>query len=419
MPKQFQEFQIFAKPAGARCNLGCQYCYYLDKINLYPGQQDFQMADEVLEQYITQHIAASSDENILFSWHGGEPTLPGLNYFQKIIELQQKHKPIGRRIINGIQTNGTLINDEWARFLAKENFLVGMSIDGPANIHDRYRITRGHQPTHAQVIRAFHLLQQYGVTCEILCVVNAENVQFPTRIYRYFKNLNASYLTFLPLVIPQPHQKNRVSEHSVPALAFGDFLCTIFDEWKSQDIGRVKIQIIEEAARTAFNQDHTLCIFKKTCGGVPVVEYNGDFYSCDHFVEPAHYVGNIMETPLVNLLESPQQRNFGQAKLDTLPDYCRKCEVREMCNGECPKNRFIQTPDGEAGLNYLCAGYKQFFTHCKPFVNQVALQWRRQMQTQQEVRPITTGNDPSPKTGRNDPCPCGSGRKYKNCCLGK
>ncbi|MBN2090531.1 anaerobic sulfatase maturase [candidate division KSB1 bacterium] len=419
MSKLAREFQIFAKPAGASCNLACQYCYYLEKTELYPDQKPFLMADDVLEQYIMQHIAASTEENILFSWHGGEPTILGLNFFCKIVELQQKYKPADRRIINGIQTNGTLIHAEWAQFFAHEKFIVGISLDGPAEMHNRYRVTKDFQPTHDKVLHGYHLLQQHGVNCEILCVVNAHNVQFPTQIYRYFKALNAKYLTFLPLVIHQPHQKNRVSENTVPALAFGDFLCTIFDEWKSQDIGHIKIQVIEEAARTAFQQDHTLCIFKKTCGGVPVVEHNGDFYSCDHFVEPAHYVGNIRETPLVNLLESPQQRKFGQAKLDSLPDYCRNCEVKEMCNGECPKNRFIQTPDGAEGLNYLCAGYKRFFTHCKPFVDQVALQWRRQMQAQQGVYPITTGNYPSSKTGRNDPCPCGSGRKYKNCCLGK
>ena len=419
MAKSSRAFQIFVKPAGAHCNLTCQYCYYLDKTGLYPGRQTLRMADDILEQYIIQHIAAATEESIMFSWHGGEPTLVGLNYFRKIVEVQQRHKPSNRRIINGIQTNGTLINAEWAEFFANELFVVGISIDGPAELHNRYRLTRDRQPTHESVLRGYKILQQYGVACEILCVVNACNVQFPTQVYRYFKDLNAKYLTFLPLVVQQPPHQNEVSEHTVPALAFGEFLCAIFDEWKSQDIGRIKIQIIEEATRTAFNQDHTLCIFKKICGGVPVIEHNGDFYACDHFVEPAYFIGNIMETPLVRLLESPQQQNFGRAKLYTLPAYCRECAVREMCNGECPKNRFIQTPDGEKGLNYLCAGYKQFFTHCQPFVDQVAIQWRRQQAGQPTSHPKSSINRTTGKIGRNAPCPCGSGRKYKNCCLGK
>jgi uncharacterized protein len=408
-----REFQVFVKPAGARCNLGCSYCYYLDKTRLYPDNNTFQMADDILEQYIVQHIAASTEETILFSWHGGEPTMVGLPYFRKIVAMQQKHRPASRRVINGIQTNGTLINEAWAHFFAQEQFVVGISIDGPDTIHNQYRVTKDLQPTHEKTLRGYNILKQHGVSCEILCVVNDYNVQFPTQVYRYFKQLNAAYITFLPLVVYQPGNKNNVSDHSVPAMAFGEFLCAIFDEWKRQDIGRVKIQIIEEAAQTAFNQDHTLCIFKKMCGGVPVIEHNGDFFCCDHFVDQEHYIGNIMETPLADLLESPQQRSFGRAKVTTLPDYCRACEVISMCNGECPKNRFLQTPDGEKGLNYLCAGYKLFFKHCKPFVEQVAIQWRQQMQEP------TNLSHPSMKTGRNAPCPCGSGRKYKKCCLGK
>jgi len=222
---------------------------------------------------------------------------------------------------------------------------------------------------------------------------------------------------FLPLVEPQPDGEGGVSHRTVPAEALGNFLCTIFDEWMSQDIERVKVQLFEEVARTAFGQEHALCIFRKTCGDVPVIEHNGDFFSCDHFVDTEHRLGNIQEAPLVDFLESPAQRSFGQAKLDTLPRSCQACEVRDMCHGGCPKDRILHTPDGEAGLNYLCAGYKRFFTHCQPFVAELAALWRQQSLEQQ--MPRAKGAGASPKTGRNDPCPCGSGLKYKKCCLGK
>jgi len=262
-------------------------------------------------------------------------------------------------------------------------------------------------------MRGYKLLRKHQVYTDILCVVNAHNVQHPTQVYRFFKEIIAQYVTFLPLVEPQPDVEVGVSHHTVQAEAWGVFLCTIFDEWIDQDIGRVKVQIFEEAARTAFKQEHSLCIFRPTCGDVPVIEHNGDFFSCDHFVDAEHCLGNIQETQMVELLESPAQRAFGQAKLDTLPRYCQSCEVRNMCNGECPKNRFLRTPDGETGLNYLCAGYKRFFTHCLPFVAEIANLWRRQTLEQQMPQARV-----SLKTGRNDPCPCGSCRKYKNCCIG-
>jgi uncharacterized protein len=244
-------------------------------------------------------------------------------------------------------------------------------------------------------------------------VVNAENVQHPTRVYRFFQQLGTGYLTFLPLVERQPDSAGRVSDRTVPAEAWGDFLCDVFDEWVARDIGRIKVQIFEEAARPALGQGHTLCIFKETCGGVPVVEHNGDFYCCDHFVDASHRLGNICETPLVELLESPEQIAFGQAKLESLPRYCQVCSVRAMCNGGCPKNRFIQTPDGEPGLNFLCAGYKRFFAHCGPFLAQVSA-----LRRQQQNSPATTVRTQTPfKAGRNDPCPCGSGRKFKACCM--
>ena len=419
MVKASREFQVFAKPVGSICNLDCHYCYYLKKEHLYPKGEPFRMPDDILEDYIVQHIDAYPEPVIRFSWHGGEPTVLGLDYFRKIVALQRKHQYSDQRIINGIQTNGTLLDEDWCRFLAAEGFAVGLSLDGPEEMHDRYRVTKDQKPTHEETMRGYQLLRQHRIYCDILCVVHAYNVQHPIQVYRFFKQIKAQYVTFLPLVEPQLDAEGGVSHRTMPAEAWGDFLCTIFDEWVSQDIGQIKVQIFEEAARTAFGQEHSLCIFRPTCGDIPVIEHNGDFFSCDHFVDAEHCLGNIQETPLVELLESPAQRAFGQAKLDTLPRYCQACEVRTMCHGGCPKNRFLQTPDGEAGLNYLCAGYKRFFTHCRPFVAEVAGQWRRQpLEQQRTPTPVTVGRT-SPKTGRNDPCPCGSGNKYKKCCLGK
>jgi uncharacterized protein len=419
MVKASREFQVFAKPIGPICNLDCHYCYYLRKKDLYPKEESFRMPDFILEEYIAEHIAAASGSVINFSWHGGEPTMLGLDYFRKVVALQRKHQPRNQRITNGIQTNGTLLDEEWCRFLAEQAFAVGLSLDGPQGMHDHYRVTKGQDPTHNEAMRGYRLLRQHEVPCDVLCVVHSENVQHPTEVYRFFKQIEAPSIGFLPLVEPQPDGKHGVSQRTVQAEALGNFLCAIFDEWKSHDIERVKVQIFEEAARTAFGQEPALCIFRRTCGDVPVVEHNGDFFSCDHFVDTEHRLGNIQEIPLANLLESGPQRDFGRAKLDTLPRYCRSCEVLDMCHGGCPKDRILHSPDGEGGLNYLCAGYKRFFTHCQPFVAELSALWRQQS-LEQEI-PLAQAKETrvSPKTGRNDPCPCGSGRKYKKCCLGK
>jgi uncharacterized protein len=418
MAKASRPYQIFAKPIGAVCNLHCDYCYYLKKQSLYPDENSFRMPDDILEEYILQHIQTSPDPVINFSWHGGEPTLLGLDYFQKIVQLQRKHQPSRRQIINGIQTNGTLIDEDWCRFLAAERFAVGISLDGPQELHDTYRLTKGGKPTHSQAMRGYELMRQHGIACDILCVVHALNVHQPTEIYRFFKRIKAPYIGFLPLVEPQPEIDGAVSSSTVPSEAFGAFLCTIFDEWMSQDIGKTNIQIFEEAAGTALGQEHTLCIFKKTCGDVPVMEHNGDLFACDHFVDTEHRLGNIRETRLVDLIESPTLRTFGQLKGDTLPRYCLECDVLNLCNGGCPKDRILRTPDGEDGLNYLCAGYKRFFTHCRPFISQLsALRQRETVEAHKPPRPITR-TQAHPNIGRNDPCPCGSGRKYKKCCMG-
>lgn len=419
MLKASREFQVFVKPIGPLCNLDCRYCYYLEKKQLYEKNTSFRMSQEILETYIAQHVEAFPGPTINFSWHGGEPTLLGLDYFQKIVSLQRRHQPYGRRITNGIQTNGTLLDENWCRFLKNEGFGVGLSLDGPRNLHDRYRLTRQKEPTHELAIRGYHLLRKYDVPMDILCVVHSHNVRFPKKLYAFFKQIGARYLTFLPLVQQDPAADRLVHRHSVRPDDWGTFLCTIFDEWVRQDIGKVNIQIFEEAAGTAFGREHALCIFRKTCGDIPALEHNGDVYSCDHFVTPEHRLGNIRETRLVELMESPRQKAFGRLKSDTLPRYCLSCQVLEMCNGGCPKDRFLQTPDNQPGLNYLCAGYKRFFVHCRPFIEELSNLARTRNQHPQSPlsRPEMTGHPP--KTGRNAPCPCGSGRKYKKCCLGK
>jgi len=395
MAKTSRDFQVFVKPAGALCNLDCRYCYYLKKELLYPEGASFRMPEILLEEYIVQHIEASAEPVIRFSWHGGEPTVLGLDYFRKIVALQKKHRPPNRRVMNGMQTNGTLLDEDWCRFLAAEGFAVGLSLDGPQEMHNQYRLTKGGKPTFAQAMHGYELLRQNGVKTDILCVVNAHNVRHPLEVYRFFKKIEAPYVSFLPMVEQHPDAEQGVTSLTVPARAWGDFLCAIFDEWLNQDIGRIKVQIFEEASRTAFGQEHSLCIFRPVCGDIPVIEHNGDFFSCDHFVDDEHRLGNIIETPLAEMLESPAQRAFGRVKWETLPRCCRECEVLDMCNGECPKNRFVQTPDGEPGLNYLCAGYKRFFNHGRPWVEAVAAEWRRQsIDRQPSLKKSCSGKQP-------------------------
>jgi uncharacterized protein len=366
-----REFQIFAKPVGSTCNLSCSYCYYLDKKRLYPRADLFLMTDDILEKYIIQHIEASTENIITFSWHGGEPLLAGIDFYRKVLRIQAANKPADKTILNGIQTNGTLLNEEWCRFIAEEGFQVGISIDGPEELHNAYRKTKDGRTTWLQVLRGFELLKKHGVLPEILCVVNAGNVKHPLYVYDFLKQTGVKYITFIPLVEHQPGSLSDISRDSVPSEEFGHFLSDIFDEWVENDIGSIKIQIFEEAARTAFNLEHTLCIFKVNCGAVPVIEHNGDFYSCDHYVKQEYLLGNIVDHSVAYFLDNEKQRSFGRIKSASLPEYCLACEARAMCNGECPKNRFILTPDGFPGLNYLCKGYKYFFNHCRPFVEAI------------------------------------------------
>ena len=410
-----REFQVMAKPIGSACNLDCSYCYYLEKKDLYPKRQSFRMADDLLESYIIQHIEACPTEVIFFSWHGGEATLLGLDYFRRIVEIQREHKPIGRKILNGIQTNGTLLNDDWCKFLAFEGFLVGISIDGPKELHDPYRVNKSGAKTHKQVMQAYHKLRKFGITVDVLCVVHKGNVTHPAAVYRFFKSIGVQYLQFLPIVVPL--KDNEMSPESVPAEAYGNFLCAVFDEWVRNDIGQVVIQNIEEAEKPFRGQEHALCLFREPCGDVVVVEHNGDFYTCDHFVNEENRLGNIRDTPLVEFLESQELKKFGQDKRDKLPQYCLDCEVLSSCNGGCKKDQFTMTPDGEEGLNYLCSGYKHFFTHTRAPLQKLA----SLRKTDDPMERITglLQDENIVTAGRNDPCPCGSGKKYKKCCLAK
>lgn len=416
MAKASRSYQIFTKPIGGICNLGCDYCYYLKTEGLFPDERTFRMPEDILEEYIIQHIETSPDPVIGFSWHGGEPTLLGLEYFQNIVRLQRKHRPSHCRIINGIQTNGTLLSEEWCRFFAAEGFAVGISLDGPKELHNSHRLTKKGQPSHQQAMRGYDLLRKHRIPGDVLCVVHAQNVDSPAEVYQFFKQIEAPYISFLPLV---EHVDGAVTPCTVPSQAFGSFLCAVFDEWISRDIGQVKIQIFEEAARTALGEEHALCIFKKKCGDVPVIEHNGDLFSCDHFVDREHYIGNIRRTPLIDLIQNPKQEAFGRAKRDTLPRYCLGCEVLPLCNGGCPKDRILRTPDGEPGLNYLCAGYRRFFNYCRPFLEELYALANLETSAAQTVLEPVIHRQAKPGPGRNDPCPCGSGRKYKKCCMGR
>lgn len=372
MPVNKREFQVFVKPAGPACNLRCEYCYYISKNSLY-GDKRSVIPDNLLEKYIISHFEASNNDTVIFSWHGGEPLLAGIDFYRRAVKFQKKHKPAGVKILNGIQTNGTLLTEEWCSFLASEGFMVGISLDGPEEIHDKNRKTSGDSGSFVMVYEGFRRLKAHGILPEILCVVSSANMNYPLEVYGFFKKMDARFITFLPLV---ERQEGKVTNRSVKSLQFGIFLSRIFDEWISNDIGKVSIQIFEEALRTAFNQEHTLCVFKRECGGVPALERNGDLYSCDHYVDDAHLLGNIDNLSIAEMIGSAKQDEFGKIKSD-LPHFCLSCDVLQMCNGECPRNRFINSPDGEPGLNYLCEGYKYFFRHCKPFVAAVSSAWKQ------------------------------------------
>ncbi len=355
------------KPRGAICNLDCAYCYYLSKERLYPGSR-FRMASELLETYTRQYIEAQRVPEVTFVWQGGEPTLMGLDFFRLVVEFQQEYRRPGVRIHNALQTNGITLDDEWCRFFRKHNFLLGISLDGPCDLHDAYRVDKGGKPTFDHVMAGVALLKQRGVDFIILATVHAANADHPLEVYRFLRDeVGASFIQFIPIVERDNEtgfqEGDKATERSVAGRQCGDFLIAIFDEWVRRDVGRVFVQIFDVALAAWLGQRPGLCIFEETCGTALVMEHNGDLYSCDHFVEPRYKLGNIREISLVEMVGSEQQRQFGLAKRDTLPRYCRECQVRFICNGGCPKNRILRAPDGEPGLNYLCEGYKAFFTH--------------------------------------------------------
>ena len=381
-----RSFHVLTKPIGPICNLDCTYCFYLEKQKLYPDERQWQMSDAVLEAYIRQYIQDQPVPEINFAWQGGEPTLLGVGFFRKVAGLQQKYAG-GKTISNALQTNGTLLDAEWCEFLAAHKFLIGLSIDGPRELHDKYRVDKGQKPTFDAVMRGLELLKQHKVEFNTLTVVNRANSQRPLEVYRFLKEIGSEFLQFIPLVErqasaqlqargfdfagpPANGQANDpplpVTGWSVEAGQYGNFLCTIFDEWVRKDVGRVFVQLFDVALGNWMGLGSSLCVFAEKCGVALALEHNGDLYSCDHYVYPKYRLGNLMNQSLGGMVRSHEQTRFGHDKFDLLPQYCRKCEVRFACNGECPKHRFIKTPEGEDGLNYLCPAYKKFFNHIDP-----------------------------------------------------
>ena len=414
-------FHLLAKPTGAVCNLGCKYCFFLSKKNLYP-LSSFKMSDELLETYTRQYIEAQQIAQATFAWQGGEPTLMGLDFFRRSIQYQQKYRRPKMIIQNTMQTNGTLLDDDWCEFFRKNNFLIGLSLDGPRELHDAYRVDKTGKPTFDRVMRAARLLRDHKVDYNILTTVHAANANHPLDVYRFLRDkVKANFIQFIPIVERDNdtgfQEGDTVTDRSVKAEQYGRFLITIFDEWVKRDVGKTYVQIFDVALAAWAGMPPGICAFSETCGTALAMEHNGDMYSCDHFVEPRYLLGNINERHMAQLAASRKQRKFGRDKLDSLPEYCRKCEVRFACNGECPKNRFIQTPDGEPGLNYLCAGYREFFRHIDGPMRFMAHELRLGQAPANIMNFIKEGKISQViyKPGRNDPCPCGSGLKYKKC----
>lgn len=385
-------FHVVAKPNGPRCNLKCKYCYYLEKEKLFPANESFRMSDEVLENYIRQFISDQNVPEVCFVWQGGEPTLLGVEYFRKIVALQRAYTG-GRLVRNALQTNGTLLNDEWCEFFATHNFLVGISIDGPPKLHDAYRRIRQDGGSYERVIAGLRLLKKHGVEFNTLTTVNRKNSRHPLQVYRFLRDIGSGYLQFIPIVERLPNDEARklglglaappgegeggmsrpaVTAWSVEPSALGDFYCAIFDEWLRGDIGKTFVQLFDATLANWMGQRAGICLFNATCGGCLAMEHNGDVYSCDHYVYPQFRLGNILRTSLGEMAESEFQRRFGAAKAAALPRFCRQCAVRHLCHGECPKHRFLETPDGETGLNYLCRAYRKFFRHSAPAMRGMA-----------------------------------------------
>lgn len=436
-------FHVMSKPIGPICNLDCRYCFYLEKEEMYVQEgrrprPSWQMSDEVLETYIRQYIQQQDAQEINFAWQGGEPTLLGADFFRKAVAIQTKYAE-GRTIHNALQTNATLLDDAWGGFLSENHFLVGVSIDGPADLHDAYRVDKHGEPTFDRVMQGLEALKRHGVDFNTMTVVSRANSQHPQRVYRFLKEIGSTFLQFIPLVeraspgplasehgliqlslAPPPRlgeTDSAVTDWSVRAEDWGPFLTTIFDEWVRRDVGCIYVQHFDVALGIWLGAGSSLCVFSETCGKAVAIEHNGDLYSCDHFVYPQYRLGNVLEKSLGEMVASEAQTKFGRDKADTLPRYCRECEVRFACQGECPKHRFIRAPDGEWGLNYLCAGYYRFFKHIDPYMRAMAgllHSGRAPAEIMEEIARLDQNIRRT--TGRNDPCPCGSGQEYKRCC---
>lgn len=372
---------VMVKSVGSVCNLACDYCYYLEKANLYKENPNHVMSNELLEKFVKEYIESQTMPQVLFTWHGGETLMRPLSFYKKAMELQKKYAQ-GRQIDNCIQTNGTLLNDEWCQFFKENNWLVGVSIDGPQEFHDEYRKNKQGRPSFHKVMKGVALLNKHGVEWNALAVVNDFNADYPLDFYHFFKDIGCRYIQFTPIVERiQRHEDGRhlaslkdesnyeLAEFSVSPEQWGKFLCTIFDEWVREDVSEYFIQMFDATLANWVGQQPGVCTMAKTCGHAGVMEFNGDVYSCDHFVFPEYKLGNIYSKSLVEMMYSQTQLKFGQDKFDTLPQQCKSCKFLFACNGECPKNRFEQTIDGENGLNYLCKGYYQFFNHVAPYMD--------------------------------------------------
>ncbi|MBL8057250.1 MAG: anaerobic sulfatase maturase [Anaerolineales bacterium] len=371
-------FQLLAKPSGAACNLDCRYCFFLAKEHLYPGSR-FRMPPDVLEAYVREYLASQSAPEVIFVWQGGEPTLLGLDFYREALRLQARYRRPGVRVSNSFQTNGILLDDAWGAFLQENHFLVGLSLDGPRALHDAFRVDKGGAPTFDRVWRAVEVLKRYAVEFNILTTLNAANVEFPLEVYRFLRDeVGAPFIQFIPIVerVTPSQDGALVSPASVTAAQFGRFLINVFDEWARRDVGRVFVQAFDVALAKWLGLPGGLCVHEETCGAALVVEHTGDVYSCDHYVEPHYRLGNLTRTPLRQIVGAGKQKRFGDAKRANLPRCCRKCDVRFACHGGCPKERFIHTPEGEAGLNYLCAGYLEFFRHIDPAMRFMAEELR-------------------------------------------
>jgi len=429
------EFHLLAKPTGAVCNLDCTYCFFLSKEMLYPGSR-FRMADDLLETYLRQLIEAHAGApEVVVAWQGGEPTMMGLGFFRRSVELAEQYRQPGQRIVYTIQTNGTLLDDDWAAFFNEHGFLVGLSIDGPRELHDTYRVDKGGHGSFSRVMRGLRTLQRHGVQWNALTTVHAVNQDQGREVYWFLRDeCGARFMQFIPIVEratadtlaaanagwgdrarDRPlyvQQGSLVTERSVSPGGYGRFLIDIFEDWVRRDIGEVYVQMFDVALASWYAQPPGLCVHAETCGLALALEHTGDLYSCDHFVEPAYRLGNIRETPMIDLVASPRQQEFGRAKRDTLPRYCLDCDVRFACHGGCPKDRFATTPDGEPGLHYLCPGYKAFFSHIRPAMEAMCELLKADRAPSELVARYAAADS---RRGRNDPCPCGSGRKWKRC----